>query len=268
MCGGNKEPTDIATTLPRSVAQFQQGHVVLELESIDRLYLNAYVPKLTSAAGVAGFLRGHLGHRFAATKYAGEMTERFVANLRDFLQREDIGLVRFQKGQRKDDVMQERLRRFHQSEGVVFVGVAQEKVRVPCTIRKHLSSGGTIPWIIYFTAMINVYYWYCLDRDFGPFFLKFASDFPYPAKLCLNGHAYLKRQLAQAGVAFEALDNGLRSCADVQRAQQICECLSAEKIERFFRKWLARLPHPFAAADRRAGYRYELAVLQAEFALT
>lgn len=255
-------------TLPRSVAQLQQDHVVLELESIDRLYLNAYVPKLTSAAGVAGFLRGHLGHRFASTKYAGEMTERFVAQMQDFLRREDLELVRFQKGQRKDDVMQERLRHFKASEGVVFVGVAQEKVRVPRTIRKHLSSGGTIPWIIYSTAMINVYYCYCLDRDFGPFFLKFASYFPYPAKLCLNGHEYLKRQLAQTGVAFEALDNGLLSCADVPRAQQICERLSAEKIERLFRKWLARLPHPFTAADRRAGYRYELSVLQAEFALT
>jgi hypothetical protein len=166
-------------TLPRSVAQLQQDHVVLELESIDRLYLNAYVPKLTSAAGVAGFLRGHLGHRFASTKYAGEMTERFVAQMQDFLRREDLELVRFQKGQRKDDVMQERLRHFKALEGVVFVGVAQEKVRVPRTIRKHLSSGGTIPWIIYSTAMINVYYCYCLDWDFGPFFLKFASYFPY-----------------------------------------------------------------------------------------
>ncbi|MBV5335795.1 hypothetical protein JZU48_01945, partial [bacterium] len=77
--------------------------------------------------------------------YAGEMTERFVAQMQDFLRREDIELVRFQKGQRKDDVMQERLRHFQASEGVVFVGVAQEKVRVPRTIRKHLSSGGTIP---------------------------------------------------------------------------------------------------------------------------
>jgi len=90
-------------TLPVFVAQLQQDHVVLELECIDRLYLNAYVPKLTSAAGVARFLRGYLGHRFASTKYAGEMTDRFVTAIRDFLQREDIELVRFQKGQRKDE---------------------------------------------------------------------------------------------------------------------------------------------------------------------
>jgi hypothetical protein len=255
-------------TLPLSVAQLQQDHVVLELECIDRLYLNAYVPKLTSAAGVAGFLRGYLGHRFASTKYAGEMTDRFIARIRDFLQRENLELVRFQKGQRKDDVMQARLRRFKQKEGVVFVGVAQEKLRVPRTIRKHFGQGGTIPWIAYATAMVNVYYFYCVDADFGPFFLKFGSYFPYPAKLCLNGHEYLKAQLAQRGIAFEALDNGLLCCADVQAAQQTSDGLSAEKIDRFFRKWLLRLPHPFSAADRRAGYRYDLSVLQAEFSLT
>ncbi len=35
-----------------------------------------------------------------------------------------------------------------------------------------------------------------------------------------------------------------------------------------FRKWLARLPHPYSAKDRKAGYRYDLSVLQAEFSLT
>ena len=255
-------------TLPLSVAQLQQDHIVLELECIDRLYLNAYVPKLTSAAGVAGFLRGYLGHRFASTKYAGQMTDRFIVRIRAFLQRQGLELVRFHKGQRKDDVMQERLRRFKKPEGVVFVGVAQEKLRVPRTIRKHFGQGGTIPWIAYSTAMVNVYYFYGVDADFGPFFLKFGSYFPYPAKLCLNGHEYLKRQLAQRGIAFAALDNGLLSCADLQSAQRICDGLSAQTIDRFFRKWLARLPHPFSAADRRAGYRYDLSVLQAEFSLT
>jgi hypothetical protein len=34
------------------------------------------------------------------------------------------------------------------------------------------------------------------------------------------------------------------------------------------RKWLGRLPHPFTAKDRRAGYRYDVSILQAEFSLT
>jgi hypothetical protein len=116
--------------------------------------------------------------------------------------------------------------------------------------------------------MVNHYYIYAVDRDFGPFFLKFASYFPYNAKLCLNGHEYAKKQLEKEGIAFTALDNGLQACADPQRLQAICDALSADKIDALLRKWLRRLPNPFTADDRRAGYRYDISILQAEFALT
>jgi hypothetical protein len=43
--------------------------------------------------------------------------------------------------------------------------------------------------------------------------------------------------------------------------------MSAERIDALLRKWLERLPHPCIAADRQAGYRYDLSVLQAEFSL-
>ena len=116
--------------------------------------------------------------------------------------------------------------------------------------------------------MVNFYYFYCVDEDFGPFFIKFCSYFPYTAKLCLNGHEYLKRQLGNRAIGYEALDNGLLRCEQIERAQRIADGLSAEKIEAFFRKWLRKLPHPFTAKERLAGYRYELSVLQAEFSLT
>ena len=107
-----------------SVAELQKEHVVMGLECIDRMYLNACVPKLTSEAGVAGFVRRYLGHRFASTKQVAEITESFVESIMQFALDYKIDLVRFQKGQRKDDVMQRRLRAFkkkHQG-GVVFIG--------------------------------------------------------------------------------------------------------------------------------------------------
>lgn len=254
--------------IAHSLAELQKDHVVLELECIDRMYLNAYVPKLTSEGGIAAFCRGYLGHRFASTKQAVAMTKAFVKSIQTFIQQEGLELVRFQKGQRKDHVFQQKLRSFKPDQGVVFVGVAQEKVRVPRTTRKPTPGGGSVPWILYSTAMVNVYYFYCRDRDFGPFFLKFCSYFPYSAKLCLNGHEYLKCQLTQRGIGFEALDNGLLSCADLPTAQRLAHSLTPAKIDALFRKWLARLPHPYSPRDRRAGYRYDLSILQAEFSLT
>src|SRR6201986_4419115 len=176
-------------------------------------------PQLTSEAGVAGFVRGHLGYRFASTKQVAEMTPAFVESIMQFGLDHQIDLVRFKKGQRKDHVIQARLQAFkkkHQ-EGVVFIGVAQEKARVPRTVRKAFGNS-TIPWIDYSSANVNFYYVYCLDENFGPLFSKFCSYVPYTAKLCLNGHKYLKRQLEKERIAFDALDNGIASCGDVSRA--------------------------------------------------
>jgi hypothetical protein len=256
-------------SMPLNVAQLQREHVRFQLQCIDRLYLNCYVRLLSSAGGVAAYFRQHKGHRFASTKDAAAMTTAFRRTILDFAEKEEVEIVHFQKGQRKDEVMQQRLKKFPAKEGVVFIGVAQEKAHLPRTIRKGCDhSPATIPWITFTTAMVNFYYFYCVDEDFGPFFLKFCSYFPYPSKLCLNGHEYLKRQLAKAHVEFEALDNGLLSCADPALAQQLADGLDEQKIERFYRKWLARLPHPFPAADRAAGYRYQLSIIQAEFSLT
>jgi hypothetical protein len=256
-------------SVARSVADVLRDHVVLEVEAIDRMYLNVYVPHLQTVGTVVGYLRVHRGQRFASTAAVVPMTEAFVRNIEHFVCNEGVDLVAFEKGQRKDEVTQRFLRRFRKSEGVLYVGKAQEKARIMRTERRRSRlTGGTYPWIVQSTAMVNHYYFYCVDEDFGPFFLKFCSYFPYNAKLCINGHEYLKRQLAKRGVAFEALDNGIKSCANPKLMQQLCDALSANKIDRLLRKWLRRLPHPFPARDRAAGYRYALSILQAEFALT
>jgi hypothetical protein len=87
-------------------------------------------------------------------------------------------------------------------------------------------------------------------------------------KVCLNGHEWLKRQLSQRAIPYEPLDNGIRLSDDPARVQRIADTLDAAKIDAVVRKWLRRLPHPFTSAHRRAGYRYQLSILQAEFALT
>ena len=181
----------------RSVADVLRNHVVLEYEAIDRMYLNVYVPTLQTVGGMLGYLRVHRGQRFASTTAVAPMTEAFVRNIEQFVTSEEVDLVTFEKGQRKDDVTQRYVRKFKKHEGVLYVGKAQEKARIMRTERRRCKgTGATYPWIVQSTGMVNHYYFYCVDEDFGPFFLKFCSYFPYNAKLCINGHEYLKRQLA------------------------------------------------------------------------
>ena len=253
--------------ISKNVAEILQDHVTFELEAIDRMYLNAYVPSLQTGAGFVYFLKTQLGVRVPSTVMIAPMSERFVTAIERFVETEQIDLVTFEKGQRKDAIAQQYLAAFTGDEGVLFVGKAQEKASVFRT-EKRRAARGVYPWIIRSTAMPNHYYVYVVDRDFGPLFIKFCSYFPYAAKLCLNGHEWLKRQLTRRGIAYEPLDNGIRSCEAAARVQRIANELDAPKIDAVFRKWLRRLPHPFTAAHRAAGYRYHLSILQAEFALT
>jgi len=255
--------------IAQNVAEIVSRHVKLTVEGIDRMYLNVFVPGLQYEQGIVRFFREHRGQPLPSAALMSPMTRTFVAKLEDFVARHGITLVQFCPGQRKDAVMAEHLRQFGRDEGIVFVGKAQEKTPVFRTERRRSpTTGRPYPWIVRRSAMVNNYYIYAVDRDFGPFFLKFCSYFPFNAKLCLNGHEYAKRQLAQQGIAFEALDNGILKCADPKRLQKICDGLSAAKIDALLRKWLRLLPHPFTGADRKAGYRYDISILQAEFSTT
>jgi len=264
------KPTEkMNPTAPLSVAEVLRDHVVLELEGIDRMYLNVYVPRLQTVEGVLGFIKRHRGHKVASTAMVEPITRSFIDAIERFVAENDIPVVNFEKGQRKDDVAARFRAAFREEEGVLFVGKAQEKGRVYRTEkRRNPKTGLSYAWIVKSTAMVNHYYFYCVDRDFGPFFLKFCSYFPYSGKLCLNGHEYAKRQLERAGIEYEALDNGVLSCQNPRRLQRICSGLSAAKIDMLLRKWLAKLPHPFTAEDRKAGYRYDLSILQIELSLT
>ena len=254
-------------TVARSAGDVLSDHVEFEVECIDRMFLNVWVPRLAYGGGVQGFFVGHRGHHYASTALMDPMTKAFVADIHGFITARGLELVSFGK-ERKDDVAHQFLAKFTGTEGVLFVGRAQEKARVWHTQRRYGPDGSPYAWLVRSTAFVNHFYFYCLDEDFGPFFIKFCTYFPYTAKLCINGNEWAKRQATKAGIGYTALDNGFAAVDDVAALQAICDSLGSTQIEALLRKWLRILPNPFTDADQAADYRYELSILQAEFSLT
>ena len=72
-------------TLPRTVADVLSDHVVFEIESIDRMYLNVYQPRLQYGGGVQGFFVGHRGHKYASSVLMQPVTDAFVANIHHYI---------------------------------------------------------------------------------------------------------------------------------------------------------------------------------------
>ena len=114
----------------KNVAEILHDHVTFELEAIDRMYLNAYVPALQTGGGLVYFLKTQLGVRVPSTVMVAPMSQQFVAAIERFVKTEGVDLITFEKGQRKDDVAKEYLATFEGDEGVLFVGKAQEKASV------------------------------------------------------------------------------------------------------------------------------------------
>jgi len=270
LVGLNWPPVDRSSVmnLARSVADVLAEHVTFEVECIDRMYCNVYVPRLQFARGLVGYVHHQLGLPVASTAPLGQITDRFTKSVRAFAAANDITWVDFAKGERKDDVMTKQLASFTAPEGVVFIGRAQEKTPMFRTEKHRHADGRSYPWIVRSTGVVNHFYFYCLDADFGPFFFKFGSYFPYNAKLCLNGHHWAQRQAARAGIGFTAMDNAFAAVDDVAALQAICDGLGPTQIYALLEKWLKILPDPFSDADRDAGYRYQVSILQAEFSLT
>src|SRR6266487_3778677 len=255
------------STASPNIRDLLESHVTLELESIDRLYLNGYVAQLQHGAGLVQFLCVHRGQPIASPALLGQITGKFVANVKAFAKREDVPLFTFQRKESKDRHAQQLRAERPVRDGVVFIGVAQEKAyafsahrlpgkRVTFEFRRNKS---VIP---------NYYYFYLDDAEWGEAFVKVCSYAPWGLKLYLNGHEWLKRQLAKEGIGFEALDNGFLNCQNPQRLQALAEELGPQHIQTFLNKWLERLPLPLSGADREAGYDYRLSIWQMECSLT
>ncbi|MGH3184144.1 MAG: hypothetical protein ACRDOE_19875, partial [Streptosporangiaceae bacterium] len=215
----------------------------------------------------------HLGFPIPSPAILERIGLRFRKAVTEFAAEGDIPVVRFVKGDRKLEVMRpylERLARVGRS-GVAAIGVAQEFQRVFTGTTYHSDEGGGgVPRFGYAKAdrRVTAYYFYLVDEEFGPAFIKVCAYFPYPIKIWLNGHEYAKRGAGEAGIAFTELDNGFATTEDPAAVQQICDRLGPGAIRVFCERWWAVLPLPLTEADRAAGYWWDISMRQVEVSRT
>jgi hypothetical protein len=246
------------------------GHAALDIECLDRIYLNGYVPNLQVGGQVVTFLTKHLGKPIPSPAVFEQIGSRFRRAVTAFAADGDIPVVRFGKDDRKIDVMrpyQDRLvaaGRF----GVAAIGVAQEFQ--PVWTAYHREVGAGLPHFTFAkaTRRVSCYYFYVVDEMFGAGFVKICSYFPYPIKVWVNGHEWAKRQATQAALAFTELSNGFAACADPAALQAICDRLGPTQIQAFCHRWLDALPTPLSGADEVAGYWWEFSMRQIETSRT
>ena len=256
-----------------TVNDILDGHVGLDLECFDRIYLNGWVHNLQVSGQVVNFLTHHLGFPIPSPAILEKIGLRFRKAVTEFARDNDIEVIRFAKGERKLEVMRPHLDRLAREgrTGVAAIGVAQEFQRVFTGTTYHSDAdGGGVPRFGYHKAdrRVTAYYFYLVDEVFGPGFIKICAYFPYPVKIWLNGHEFAKRAATAAKIAFTELDNGFASTEDPAGLQQLCDTLGPDTIAVFCERWWARLPLPLTDADRAGGYWWDISMRQVEVSRT
>ena len=246
------------------------GHVVLDIECLDRVYLNAYVPILQSSGQVVAFMTQHLGMPIPSPALMEKISTRFRRAVESFAEANGIPWVRFGKDARKADVMAPYLRKAAAAgrSQVAAIGVAQEFQRVWAAYQRDTKTAAPQYTFAKADRRVTCYYFYLWDADFGPAFIKVCAYFPYPAKIWVNGLEWAMQQAARAGIAFSELSYGFAACDDPAALQAICERLQPGTIEVFAQRWLHRLPLPFGPKEQRAGYWWEISMRQVEVSRT
>jgi hypothetical protein len=262
--------------VPVSVEQLLDGHVALQIDCLDRVYLNAYVPNLQVSGQVANFLTKHLDAPIPSPALFTGIGDRFRRNVKRFAGEHDVPLLRFgkpggQHGERKIDVVRPLMAKAEraQSPGVVAIGVAQEYQNV-FTATSRPSQVSAAPQFSFRKEdrRVSCFYFYIWDDDFGPGFVKLCSYFPYPGKVWINGHEWAKRQAAKTQIGFTPLSNGFATCDDATGLQQRCDQLGPEHIQAFADRWLDVIPTPLDDRDKDGGYWWELSMRQVEVSRT
>lgn len=248
-----------------SATRVLEEHTVLQCRSLDRLYLNAYVPELQRPEQVRRFLE-RPATPIASPALFRHRSEAFVRDLRAYAEAHGAPWITFERGERKEDRMRPY---FAAAEGrllpgLVAVGVAQERTTGWKGTKRSLDRGGFTFGFARVSVFVNQYYCYIWDPDWGPSFIKLSGYAPWGGRVYLNGHEWAKRQLARRGVGYVSLDNGFRSCADPGLLDEITASLGADQIRAYFARWMRELPQPLSAEDRDAGYAYALSMLQVE----
>lgn len=246
-----------------------RDHVTLTCRSIDRIFVQAYVPKLQTAGWVCSFLRWQRGFQIPSSAAFGKIGAAYVAEVHRFAEGHGIPVVHFAKGECKEEIARPFLEKAAAEGGdgrVALIGIGQEKAPVWRSWKAKGQEHAAHPHMEWGRQMafVNHFYFYLWDPEWGAAFWKTNAYAPFPVWIWLNGHTWAQRQCAKAGIGYTALDNGFRFCEDANALQRICDRLGPGAVKSFFWRWLRRLPSPFSTADLRAGYVYELAFRQFE----
>jgi hypothetical protein len=238
-----------------------QGSISSTLSCFDRVVLTGTLPDICHPRAMASFLDYHQIRLFDFPRWAEPLREELRENAERIAAEAglQIKFIRKLKAFRKEARIKEILAERGDHPGLVHIFSAMEA----CPSYRGWHDKSTHRTFLKpASGKCLHYYFYFIDEQFGLCYVRVPTWAPFRLQVYFNGHSWLARQLLQAGIAFEMLDNAFAFIADPGKAQELADALSAPMLHEHLALWSQR----FCPVLRHFRSGYHWSFMQAEYA--
>lgn len=249
-----------------SLEEVHKDNIVFKYRSFDRLTLNGYFPGLQTEGAVAYFFSKVWGKPILSPVLFKQITDRFVKSVEDFAHKNGTVLLHTETGQKPGDIAQPLLQKAARKgqSGIIAIVVHREKAR--CFSSYHVKGEKKSAFqITRANRVVNHYYFYLRDPDFGNAFVRICSYMPFPMRVWVNEHGWLESQLKKQGIPYKMAENSFLEVGDPGTLQKLADEFGPPQILSFLSTWLSKLPPPITAEEAAQGYKQAFSIYQMEY---
>jgi len=238
-------------------------------DSVDRIVLNAFYPLGYEPGGLRTWWRRLHGGSDGEldNTHLMRMAGRFARRVKAWGVANAVPVIFCKSGERKHRIAEEYLATHEVGIGVFLVLVA--KAPAPVWKVKRSPNTGRIVNIERRREYVNHYSFHIIDPEWGHVTIKMAGHPPFGAQIMLNGHEFVARQAAAAGIAFDKVGNCFTDIADPVGLARIADALSQDaavgRLGQVCQRWIYSACLCFGLdldEQHRSGFGYGFAVYQ------
>jgi hypothetical protein len=243
-----------------SLIERYQSDLLGILSCYDRIVITGTLPEICYAQGMTNYLKGQQIRIFDYPKvFADPLRHKIRENAQTLADRQGVN-IEFVKSSnlRKEDLVAKVLTERGDHPGLVHILSAME----PCSAYEPWHDKQTHQTYLRSTpGKCLHYYFYFIDAELGLCYLRVPTWCPFRLQFYCNGHSWLARQLAAAGIDFAMADNAFIRIDNFAKAQQLADHLSPDHLHRI----LDRYAHLFCPAIDTFTQRYHWSLMQTEY---
>jgi hypothetical protein len=212
------------------------------LSGFDRMLFRGTLRSITYVKGLEIFLYSHHVRMKDFSQYVVSLSARLVEHAKQLASKAGRPYIYLPSSKEsKEELALQIAERDAIKQGLIVVFACVE----PCQsfdLRKDRATGHLK--LVSKERKCQHLYFYYLDREFGLLHVRLQSWLPFSIQVCVNGRAWLARQMERAGISYQKRANCFSYIADPQRAQQLMDRLTARNFKPFL-DMLARKVNPW-----------------------